>query len=411
MATQYCAPPYERCRIRPSVYAGVSFVVFLMSLFMVVRGLAIPTNSSSAAAAATPELGIRFSRALRAVAADDVMLGRIADLGASDELVRQIRNCERTYPRSLAERLDGDDFVSHLLPFATDERLMASLGEIEGFPGTLVWGFGIVASKPTVAEGFRARQLSPVHFHANTFLEAVWRSDLGPEMMRQARTMFIIFCSVYLIHLVRIYLSVLIMETDPDWFCEHLRPLGDRVVRRWGRNRPAYDRRARRTLRITEWSLRFLIVAVVTMFAAFRSAHTDGLPLPLSGLLHTHGIPGTYFFPLLVLYALLLAWDVFMAAFVGRPKLMSPRALFLFNDVVGFLAFAALVVIERAPTLLRSGNVIHWMTWLQLAAIVSALVLLLDILLFNRVAYWRFLLSNLRLLRNGVKCDDALCVH
>ncbi len=172
------------------------------------------------------------------------------------------------------------------------------------------------------------------------------------------------FVSMLCLHLLRLYLSCLVIDEDPSFYYRYLRPLT-------------------RFQRGIEYGLRILIFGTLCLFVKGHVIRTGALRwVPL--------LSRTYFGVAVYLYAALLLWDGSMAWFHGVPwkrkarREDTSRLSFLFNDIIGLVM--SIIMVRVWIYRMQAGDMLLW-AFLMWSLCVLSLVFLFRDLLKNRAKY------------------------
>jgi hypothetical protein len=217
----------------------------------------------------------------------------------------------------------------------------------------------------------------------NSLFDSVKKAAVGGNYNGQFTVFLWAFAAVYTVHLVRVYVSTLMIESDPTFFATDIAALDSAWWKRAG-----------------ELLFRFFVVLSVgvSVWHGFGWA-------PFAATFFGKALWGAYFSKFLRIFFALLLWDVWMSWFSGGLRGRRMRQSFFINDLVGFIAVLFLVLLEIYPGWFESWflGVFFMLSCLMLIGFVS--------LVFgfaveaNRKMYVSFFRQEWRRWHLGIPCS------
>lgn len=199
-------------------------------------------------------------------------------------------------------------------------------------------------------------------------------------LRKQFSTVFnICFVLPFSFHWARIYFSFIIMDEDPLFYRQVLRPLETILKKRF------------------EWGLRVFLLAVLVWFVG-RSTVSDGTGASNTPFLRY------FFFPIVLIYSSLLLWDFFLLITVpikirgvwkNYHKLNTSekdRIKYFSNDALGFLMSIILIGIESA--VVTKDNMIYALVPIIMFGFISFILLVVD-LIVNHARYLKYVSNSI----------------
>lgn len=195
-----------------------------------------------------------------------------------------------------------------------------------------------------------------------------------PEFIqKQFTTIFVIFCSVFYIHFLRIYLSLLLMEKDVSFYKRVFKHIEKRAL-----------------IKYFEWLLRLVVLGSLVFFVSYGSDRRVER--------------GEFFVPIFRLYLFLLAWDVLMLIFVCKK---DERLGWLVNDILGFLIALSFVLLEFQIYIVSRDNVLFFVLGMGLSGLISFVLLVYNILQ-NFTRYLQYSIEELFPFKK-IECEGLQC--
>ena len=238
-------------------------------------------------------------------------------------------------------------------------------------------------------------------------------SGLTSMQTIQASFQIWVVYSAFLIHLIRIYLSLLLFEKDPTWY----KKLYIHMDKSW--------------MKWVEYSLRILVGFSLLRIATYNTYPEFRI---LSTLMPSfQGFQNTLFGKVVILYFCLLLWDFFTISVVPPWKniKLNPfkfgniwqnvkliydsikkdeRLKFVVNDVLGLIIAFFFAEMELENIKITPDNLVSSVAIFCAIGLVSSALLLYDIFGVNRLKYLHYLKNEFFRANHNIKCPDKCSV-
>lgn len=223
--------------------------------------------------------------------------------------------------------------------------------------GIAIYSFISNAGNPKIAKIFNL--VDPENLALKEIVDNFYRNVYTP------------FLYLFIAHLIRIYLSILVIDEDPEFYFHNLRPLC-----KWKR--------------VCEYVLRSLILVSLLLLVKDYAHLSDKLSwIPY--------LSKTYFVAAIYIYLSLLIWDVFMLFALGIKNTFtfeSPtRLAYLISDIAGIAMAIIIVFVEwgviEISSLPTFASAMSYVFLISLASLVFDLVWAPKKQWFkNSIKYW-----------------------